>query len=184
MNRTTKFRLNLITAICGSCCAFLAACAWADAPTPTARPAAKVKAAWITAARKHNGSGVELSYSVPTTLSAGQAAEVQLRFSNVTEDDASVKITAPAGITLASPSSAAAINAGMALPRGGTTVVSVQVTPSADGLEYLNVFMTQGSRSSAQSIPLQVGSAKTQLKTTNKTEATPSGEKVISLPSQ
>lgn len=184
MNRSTKLRLNFITAVCGASCAALAACAWADAPSPNAKPAAKAKATWVAAARKHNGSGVELSYTVPATLTAGQAAEVQLRFNDVKKDDASVKITAPAGVALASTTSNAALNADMVLPRGQTTVVTLQVTPSADGLQYLNVFTTQSGRSSAQSIPLQVGSSANKLEASGKPETTPAGEKVISLPSK
>lgn len=183
MKHTSQLRLNLITAICGAGLALLAPCAWADIPTaPVAGHEAKTKAktAWVTAARKHNGSGVTMSYSVPKVLNAGQMATVQIRLSNVKKNDASVKVTPPASVTLTGNTS---VVTGMALPLGSTTV-TLQVTPSADGLEYLNVFTTQGGRTSVQAIPLQVGSAPPALKTQNKIETTPDGERVISLPAQ
>lgn len=182
MNASIKMRLQLMVAVCGAC--FVAAPVWADTPaTAATQQPPKAKSKWVKTAQKHNGSGIQMSYTVPGTLSAGQPATVRLRLSGVTQDDASVKITGPAGVTLASTSSAA-LGAGFALPRDRTTELVVQVTPSADGLDYLNVFTTQGGRTTAQSVPLQVGSAKPTLKTMGKAETTPSGEKVISLPSQ
>jgi hypothetical protein len=183
MKHTTQLRLNLITAICGAGLALLAPCAWADlstAPVAGYEAKTKTKTTWVTAARKHNGSGVTMSYSVPKVLNAGQMATVQIRLSNVKKTDASVKVTPPASVTLTGNTS---VVTGMALPLGSTTV-TLQVTPSVDGLEYLNVFTTQGGRTSVQAIPLQVGSAPPALKTQNKIETTPDGEKVISLPAQ
>lgn len=183
MKHLTQLRFNLISAVCGVGLTALAPCVWADASkAQVAGHAAEqnTKTSWVTAARKQNGSGVMLRYSVPTVLNAGQTATVQIRFSNVTKNDASVKVTPPASVTMTGDAS---VMTGKALPLGSTTL-TLQVTPSADGLEYLNVFTTQGGRSSAQSIPLQVGSAKAELKNKNKVETTPEGEKVISMPAK
>lgn len=183
MKHTSQLRLQLVSAICGTGLALLSTCAWADIPTaPVAGHEAKTKpkTTWVTAARKHNGSGVTVSYNVPKVLSAGQTATVQIRLSNVTKNDASVKVTPPASVTMTGDAS---VLTGKALPLGSTTL-TLQVTPSADGLEYLNVFTTQGGRTTAQSIPLQVGSAKAEVKNKNKVETTPEGEKVISMPAK
>jgi hypothetical protein len=180
-----SIKLRLLLAATAAACGLAAAPVRADSPAaPAAQPASKAKAKWIKAAQKHNGSNIQLSYQVPANLSAGQTVAVQLRFAGITQDDASVRITAPAGMQLASANGSAALGTGMALPRGRTTELVLQVTPGANGLEYLNVFTAQGGRSSAQSIPLQVGNTKQALKTTGKPETTPSGEKVISMPSQ
>jgi hypothetical protein len=170
-------RLALAT-LCAAACAFSVAASACESHG-THKTAATKKSSWVKLAQKHNGSGVQVRYSVPASLQAGQAATVRLQFSSVSaEADATAEIKAPAGVTLSG------VAAPVTLPRGRTTTVEVQVFAAADGQYFLDVFTTQAGRSSAQSIPLQVGNAKPQLKTTGKAETTPSGEKVISLPSQ
>jgi hypothetical protein len=138
--------------------------------------------AWKSAAAaKHNGSGVRLDYSVPAALSPGRTGSVQLRFSGVSGDDARVEWRAPAGSSVSSASLGAATS--MALPRGQVTTVLLDVTPTADGMAYLDVFTSQGGRTSAQQVPLKVGSGAVVLKRDGAAQTSPSGEKVISLPS-
>lgn len=184
MNRSTKLRLHLIAAAaCMIGSALVAAPARADAQTPAAAPAsaAAKKTQWVKLPRKHNGSGVQLNYSVPAGLQAGQTIAVQLQFSGITQDDASVEIKAPAGVGLVAASGS--LPARMALPRGRATALTLQVTPAADGLQYLRVFSSQGGRSTVQLIPLKVGTGQVQLKSNGAAQTTPTGEKVISLPS-
>ncbi len=133
------------------------------------------------AATKHNGSGIRLEYSVPTTFSPGRTGTVQLRFSGVTADDARVEWRAPAGGSVSSAALGAATS--LALPRGEVTTVLLDVTPAADGMAYLDVFTSQGGRTSAQSVPLKVGSGAVSLKRDGTMQTMPLGEKVISLPS-
>ena len=66
---------------------------------------------------------------------------------------------------------------------GQPNVVSLDVVAAADGMVYLDVVTSQGGRGTVQSVPLKVGSGKPLLKREGTLERTPSGEKIISLPS-
>lgn len=185
--RTLSHPLRLLVVTVG--CAGAALAAHADgeptAMSKTTRTAKAdtraVKAAWVAApAGKHNGSGVRVAFRVPANLQPGQAATVDLQFTGVTSDDARAEWRAADGAaTVASTGGSSA-----ALQRGQVTTVSVSVTPAADGMAYLDVFTSQGGRTTAQSVPLKVGSGRVLLKPSGTAETTPSGEKVISLPSQ
>lgn len=155
----------------------------ADAPTKaTARNAAKAKPVWVQAAAKHGGSGVSLRYSLPDALQANLPATLQLQFSGVGQDDARVELRAPAGSTL-TDASGAAVTA-LALTPGQTTTLSLTVTASADGMQFIDVFTTQGGRSTAQSVPLKVGKGELALKKTGTLRVEPNGERVVSMPAQ
>ena len=145
-------------------------------------PPRTVKSSWTAApAGKANGSGVRLSYLVPANLQPGQIARVELRFSGVAVDDARVNWRAPAGSTVTSQQVGAATS--MTLPVGEVTTITLDITPAADGMAYLDVFTAQGGRASAQSVPLKVGSGKVAMKREGTVQTAPSGERVISLPS-
>lgn len=135
-------------------------------------------AAWTPAPAKHNGSGIRLAYRVPAGLQPGQPGTVQLQFSGAGSDDARAEWRVGNGVAALAP---AALS--VALPRGEVTTVSVVVTPSADGTAFLDVFTSQAGRTSAQSVPLKVGSGAVALKRDGAAQTMPSGEKVISLPS-
>jgi len=164
-------------------CAAMVASAHAGSDATATHPAAKARHSphWTHAAGKHNGSGIRLSYIVPAGMQPGQSARVQLQFSGVTGDDARAEWRGPAGSSVSSAQLGSA--ASMALPPGQVTTISLDVVPAADGMAYLDVFTTQGGRGSAQSLPLKVGSGKVALKREGTMETSPSGEKVISLPS-
>ena len=141
---------------------------------------AKSKTAWVHVSGKHNGSGVGLAYSVPS-MQPGRTSSVQLQFTGVQSDDARVEWRAPEGASVTS--AVAGSSTSMALPRGQVTTLTLDVTPAADGMAYLDVFTTQNGRGSAQSVPLKVGSGKVFLKREGTLQTMPSGEAVISLPS-
>lgn len=165
-------------------CAAMAASAQAGGDPAASHGAARAKHSshWTkAAAAKHNGSGIRLSYIVPAGMQPGQSARVQLQFSGVTADDASVEWRGPAGSNVSSAQLGAASS--MALPAGQVTAISLDITPAADGMAYLDVFTSQGGRGSAQSVPLKVGSGAVHLKREGTMQTAPSGEKVISLPS-
>ncbi len=154
----------------------------AKAATAAGRAAPARPAAWIDPGPvKPNGSGIRLRYTVASGLQPGQTAIVQLEFSGVRSEGARAEWRAPVG-TAVSSTQLGNISS-ISLPRGQSTVVSLQVTPSADGMAYLDVFTTQGGRGTAQSVPIAVGSGKVLLQQEGVTKVTPSGEKVISLPS-
>ena len=131
---------------------------------------------------KHNGSGVRVAYAVPVALQPGRTGSVQLQFSGVGADDARVEWRGPQGSLVSSALLGAASS--MALPAGQVTTLVLDVTPAADGMAYLDVFTSQGGRTSAQSVPLKVGSGAVHLKRDGNAQTMPSGEQVISLPSQ
>lgn len=169
-----------------ACALFVAAAlpmaaAAADAK-PQARSAAKARTVWVQAADKHGGSGIKLRYSMADGLQPNQPGTLQLRFSGIGEDDARVELRAPAGTTITDASGAALT--GVALPRGQATTLSLNVTAAADGMQFIDVFTTQGGRSSAQSVPLKVGKGELALQKTGTLRVEPNGERVISLPAQ
>ncbi|MEO6362890.1 MAG: hypothetical protein ABIO71_06650 [Caldimonas sp.] len=176
---------KLLLAVAG--CGALSLAAHADGVPAAAAKSTKAAQAtptsqWTRAASaKANGSGVRLSYNVPLALLPGRTGSVQLQFSGVTGDDARVEWRAPEGSSVSSAVLGTATS--MALPRGETTTVLLDVTPAADGMAYLDVFTTQGGRTTAQSVPLKVGTGAIRLKREGTLLTSPSGEKVISLPS-
>lgn len=149
----------------------------ADSMAASRQPVAKAQTGALTLApSKHNGSGVALRYGTPTGLQPGAAGRVQVQLSNVTAvDGARVEVRSVAtGATLLSTT----------LQRGETRLVDIDVPPQPDGMQYLSVVTTQAGRSSLQSIPLKVGSGRAAMKVEGQPQTTPTGEKVISLPSQ
>jgi len=179
MNYTIKNLLRVGVAL--GCVLSLTAQADTASPSNT-KPMAKSNTHWVQAASKHNGSGIRLRYSVPATAQPGQAATVQLQFSGVVADDASVELRAPEGATLVGVDGAPLSR--VELPRGQLTSLVLHVTPSVEGEQSIDVFTTQAERSSAQSVPLKVGKGGRVLKASGTPQTTPTGEKVISLPAQ
>lgn len=145
--------------------------------------AGTAKTQWVAAANaKANGSGIALRYRVPANLQPGQPADIELEFSGVTAADAAAQWRAPAGSAMTAAQGSTATST--TLPPGQTTTVRLTITPSADGMAYVDVFTSQNGRTSAQSVPLKVGTGQVVLKREGSAMTTPSGERVISLPSQ
>ena len=168
-------------------CSLLAATAHAEGSLAASRLAKRQAAVaapeWTEPMRtKANGSGIKLRYAVPASLQPGQPAVVRVELSNVRGADARLAWRAPEGASVSVRGGGTV--GSMALPVGQTTVVEFDVTPAADGMAYLDVFTSQGGRSTAQSLPLKVGSGQVLLKREGTVQTMPSGEKVISLPSQ
>jgi hypothetical protein len=162
--------------------------AWADASTtPPAtisnnRKATAPKPRFVVAPQKHNGSGITMSYHAPEQLKPGVAATVQIKFTRVTSSDAQVELHAQ-GSELQVTRNGHLITGPMALEVGKAQLIEVQVTGS-EGMHYLSVFTRQHGRSSTQGIALKVGQGAIKLKPNGTVQTTPSGERVISLPSQ
>ena len=131
------------------------------------------------AAAKPNGSGVALRYEVPARVELNRPVTLTLRLSGVDSSDAAVEIRVPAGLSV-TPAPAAT-----ALARGVETTLTLAVTPTAHGVHYLDVFTRQHGRLTAHSIAVSTGTSTTQhLKRAGNVQATPSGERVVSLPAQ
>ncbi|RQO54632.1 hypothetical protein DBV14_12775 [Variovorax sp. KBW07] len=148
------------------------------APRSAKHSAAQRAAPMTVAARKPNDSGVTLRYQLETTPQAGKATTVVLQFDGVSHPDgATVRLATDAGLTLSG-------NSTLTLPTGKRTTANVSVVSEGEGLAYLNVFITQGSATSAISIPIQAGSATPALKASGVIKSTPDGENIISMPAK
>ena len=66
----------------------------------------------------------------------------------------------------------------------GNVIDTPRVRALANGVHFLNVFVTLGKRSRAISIPVTIGTALPAAKTSGKTINTPQGDSVMVLPAQ
>lgn len=164
----------------------LAAAVVAPACADGARPGHAREAVTVTASaatkpvapRKTNGSGIEVQFRIDGTPRLGEALPITLSFVGITDPaGATVRFTADAGLSLP-----AAYLSRLPLSRGQTApTLTVPVTPMAEGLAYLNVFTTQGGKTSANSVPVQVGKA-TASKPGGELKSTPSGDRILIVP--
>lgn len=122
------------------------------------------------------GSGVTVRAELPKTLKVGEQGTLKLRVSEVSAaDGASVEVRDPAtGETLFQA----------ALARGEARSFDVPFTARRDGVQHLDIVTRQGTRASVKSLPVAVGHGAADLKTEGKPMLTPSGERIISLPSK
>ncbi|WP_341889436.1 hypothetical protein [Variovorax sp. YR752] len=152
-----------------------------SAHTTTKRSISSHKAAawsWVAASRKPNDSGVKLQYRLAGTPQAGKPTVVVLQFDGVSDPaGASVTLTVDAGLTLSG-------SASLSVPAGQRSDASVTVISQGDGLAYLNVFITQGGRTSAISIPIQTGAAAPAMKANGDIKPLPDGDNIISQPAK
>jgi len=133
---------------------------------------------WVTASRKPNDSGVKLQYRLAGTPRAGKPTVIVLQFDGVSDPaGASVALTVDAGLTLSS-------SASLSVPQGQRSDASITVVSQGDGLAYLNVFITQGGRTSAISIPIQTGAAAPAMKANGDIKSLPDGDNIISQPAK
>lgn len=132
----------------------------------------------VVAPRKANGSGIEVQFRIDGTPRLGEALPITLSFVGITDPaGASVRFTADAGLSLP-PTYLARLQlaAGPSVP-----TLTVPVTPTADGLAYLNVFTTQGGSTSANSVPVQVGRPAAS-KAGGELKSTSTGDKILIVP--
>ena len=130
------------------------------------------------APRKSNGSGIEVQFRIDGTARISEALPIALSFDGVMDAaGARVRFTADAGLTL-SPAYAGEfpLQAGASAP-----TLTVPVTPTSDGLAYLNVFTTQHGVTSVSAVPVQVGKAGS-LKLRGELKSTPSGDRILTIP--
>jgi len=177
-----NIRSNSVAAIACLALAALSAPAAADGEpgTRSAKPkhpaAAQRTAPMTTAPQKPGSSGVKLQYRLESTPQLGRATTVVLQFEGVTAaEGATVRLVADRGLTLQGSST-------LALPAGKRSTATVAVVSEAEGLAYLNVFITQDGASSAVSIPVQTGTVAPALKSTGEMKSTPDGDSIITMP--
>jgi predicted small lipoprotein YifL len=159
------------------------------AMSTTPKTSSKVAdASWITAQQKHNNSGIQLRYRLMGKPQVGQPLEIQLEFFGVTQDDAGMTMRSDKALSMgdASMRSMQKTNAGyqMALAKTQKTQQSLTITPSAQGMHYIDLQLAQGGRQSMVSIAVPVGDGPFATPTTGEVQTLPSGEKIIVMPSQ
>jgi hypothetical protein len=163
------------------------ASAWADSSplpankksTAAAPPSA---GAWVTARQKHNASGMALRYQTPAAVKLGQRGQVALTIAGVTAPEGAqveIKGSDPAMTILLNGNP---VNAPITLAGGQSRRMDLEVANAPEGLQYVNVFMTQEGRSSVVAIPIKVGHGQLTQKAQGEVQTTLSGEKVIVLP--
>lgn len=123
-----------------------AAAAHAQAPSPGIRDTLQ----------KANGSGVRVRYRADGLAVAGRPFAVTLYFDAVTDPAATLRLSADAGLQMSASESETALSL-------GASELALTVTPSADGLAYLNVFTAQFGAGGVTSIPVQTGDAEPKL---------------------
>jgi len=145
---------------------------------PPATRASGAKGTMKTAPMKANGSGVVVRFRVAdASPQAGKAVSVELTFEGITDPSgAMLRLVGDGGVSLG------ATEVTRTLPAGAATTLTVEVTPAAEGVGYLNVFTTQYGATSATSIPLQVGKAAAALPASGDVKQMPGGEKILPMP--
>ena len=135
--------------------------------------------AFVLAAQKPNGSGVQVRYRILDTPAPGQPARVEIVLANITDPTGgTVRFTTDPALRLA------AGGVQTSLPAGETTTLTITVVPQEEGLAYLNVFTTQRGRTSSTSIPVQTGTGTPASKKpgAGKLKDTPDGDKILVMP--
>lgn len=103
-------------------------------------------------------AAVRISATSTGTPHAGQPLTVTLVFhTDKGGQPLTARYTTEGGIVLQSPASAQ-----MSSDAEGRASATVTLTPTSDGMHFLNVFATVGGRTRAVSVPLAVGSAATR----------------------
>ena len=119
-----------------------------------------------------------MQYSIAETPRVGRPTAVLIQFGDTTDPaGGSARFTGDSGLALADASE-------VRLPPGEVTTVTVQATPPAEGIAYLNVFTTQNGVTSVTSIPIRVGTAAAKLRAGGELRKMPAGDAVISMPAR
>jgi hypothetical protein len=133
---------------------------------------------FVQTSAKKGGSGVDVAYRIDGRPQPNTPVRITVEFKNVNAPDgASATFAAEAPLVLAGPST-------LTLASGQTASTTLTVTAPADGTYFVNVTTRQAGRPTTVSIPVTVGAGGVRLQKQGTVQTTPSGEKVISLPSK
>lgn len=108
----------------------------------------------VTAPKKANGSGIDVSFRIDGERVSGVPITIIVSLAGlVPQAGASIRFASDAALVLRT-----ADKANASLPADSrTATLSIQATPTSDGLFYIHVFTTQHGATSVTSIPVQVG---------------------------
>jgi hypothetical protein len=126
-------------------------------------------------ARK-GGNGVALSYRIEGAAKVGSPLTVVIEMNSPRA--AQVTLRAPEELKLMTPGQVLQSQAGQRVQH------TVTLVPQAEGRFYLNLFSVANNRAGASAIAVQVGAKATLPAPAGKVQVTPSGERIISVPSQ
>jgi hypothetical protein len=149
----------------------------------TAKPRAASTAPASGMRAKANASGLTLRYGVPSGVRAGQPVLVQLVISGARTSDASVQLSADSAALSILKIDGTTPSGPIALTPGAERRIDVEVSASSDGMHYLTAVLSQNGRRGATAVPLRVGTSSVSMKREGQAQTTPSGERIISLPS-
>lgn len=161
---------------------------WAEAPSdPSAKQAEsrakhtkKAKAARVHGVLRtaKTDMGVRVDYTMDTP-SAGQTTEVRLKIEgNEAGRPLSIELVAGDGLRLAR-----GLPGGSGVQTSAAATHVVAITPAADGLYYLHVFLRAGGMSEALAIAVPVGKAQALVKPVTP-QTMPDGRSILSIPAQ
>jgi hypothetical protein len=137
------------------------------------KSSARKAAGYTVLPSKKGGSGIQLSYKILGTPTAGKALTVVVLASG---RSGQITMTADNGLTLQDPAQVLTVEAAQPSQH------SVVVTPQADGRYYLNFFSQVGDNSSASAVAIQVGnSTANQKSSVGTTQTMPDGKRVKTI---
>lgn len=123
---------------------------------------------------KKGGVGINLSYKIVGTPTAGQAVTIVVMASGA--ENGQVTMTSDSGLAMQDPAQVLSVEAGKPSQH------SVVVTPQADGRYYLNLFSKVGDSSSASAVAIQVGNSTANSKSSaGTTQTMPDGQRVKTI---
>ncbi|CAN5589383.1 hypothetical protein BH10PSE18_BH10PSE18_09800 [soil metagenome] len=124
--------------------------------------------------QKANGSGVRVRYRADGLAVAGQPFAVTLYFDAVTDPAATLRLSSDASLQMSMPTSELPLSL-------DSSELTMTVTPSADGLAYLNVFTSQLGAGGVTSIPVQTGGGQPRLPARGELKSDTDGEPMITF---
>ena len=155
-------------------------------PSKTQDPAQK--GAWVTAAQKHNNSGINVRYLLGGKADVGKTIALQIEFSGVSSDDAVIQMQWDQALTVASNASAGlqktAAGYQMALSKAQSSSQALNITALAPGMHYVQILLSQNGKQSMVAIAVPVGEGPFATPTLGEVQTTPSGEKIVVMPAK
>ncbi len=140
--------------------------------------------AWVVASQKHNNSGIEMRYKTEGGLQKQQEIKVQLEFSGVSADDASVQFRLEGPLELINNPALTKNAEGyqLQLAKNQSNALALTLVAKEEGMHYIRMQVMQAGRVSATSIALAVGKQSASMPTLGKPSIAPDGEKLIVMP--
>ena len=143
------------------------------------------KAGYSRVTAKKSGSGVAFQYKLLGKPTVGQALRISVLYDGVTSTaGAKATLRADSGLTMDGSVQEKSLVRGVGKQAQQSNAQEISVTPTAEGLFYVNVFTEQAGRSAAAAIPVRVGDKPLNLPTVGEVKTDASGAKVISMPAK